>query len=171
MDDRADLLRRLIAAMKRNIYKAFSETVLIVDWQDVDREYRLQESHCTPYALAGFFVMDRTIRWWGRKHPHDSMTEFVFDDGDKGKGDFIWMMDNIIKRDKPRLNLLSPVFKTKVLAQLQAADLAAWPQHRTFKLWVTKQPEQSLLPAVIDALLGGRSYSASRRLPGSGEDK
>ena len=85
--------------MERNVYKAFSEAVLLDDWRAVNENYQLEESRCTPYALGGFFIMDRTIRWWGKKHPHDSMTNFVFEEGDKNKGDFMWMMESVIRQD------------------------------------------------------------------------
>lgn len=154
IDDRARLLTTLISIIKRNVYKAFSETILLDDWRAVNEIYRLDDSHCRPYALAAFYVMDRTIRWWGRKHPNDSMTEFVFEDGDKNKGDFIWMMDQIMRRDRPAFAGVVPVFKPKGLAPLQAADLAGWTMRRATQVWLTKEQERSIPRVVLDALAG-----------------
>jgi len=152
-DDRAALLRALISIIKRNVFKAFSETVLLDDWRRVNEVYQLEELHCTPYALASFYVIDRTIRWWGRRHRHDSMNQFVFEDGDEHKGDFIWIMDNLIRPRRREFALISPIFKPKALVPLQAADLAGWIERRAFKAWLIEQPEKSIPPTVIDALL------------------
>jgi hypothetical protein len=147
------LLGTLISIIKRNVYKAFSEMVLLDDWRAVNEIYLLDESHCTPYALASFYVMDRTIRWWGRKHPKDSMTEFVFEEGDKNKGDFMWMMDRIVRRNRTGLAVAIPVFKPKALAPLQAADLAGWTMRRAAKVWLTKEQERALPKPIRERLV------------------
>ena len=50
--DRATLLTTLISIIKWNVYKAFSEAVLLDDWGTVNDNYQLEESRCTPYALG-----------------------------------------------------------------------------------------------------------------------
>ena len=118
--------------------------------------FQLTESHCTPYALASFYAMDRTIRWWGRKHGRDEMTEFVFEEGDKNKGDFMWMMEQIIRGDRRRFEKVAPVFKRKELVALQAADLVGWTMRRAMKVERTNVRERSIPPAVLEALVGVR---------------
>jgi hypothetical protein len=152
-NDRVQLLSTLISIVKRNVYKAFSETILLNDWRAVNEVYQLEDSHCTPFALAAFYVMDRTICWWGKKHPKDVMTEFVFEDGDKNKGDFIWMMERIVRRDRTALGVATPVFKPKGLAPLEAADLTGWTMRRATKVWLTKEPERSLPNRIREVLL------------------
>src|SRR5262245_57682962 len=147
------LLTTLISIIKRNVYKAFLEVVLLDDWRAVNENYRLQESRCTPYALGGFFIMDRTIRWWGEKHPHDSMTNFVFEEGDKNKGDFMWMMESVIRQDRSVLGIAKPRFEPKGLAPLQAADLAGWTMRRATRVWLTGEEERSIPRPVVEALI------------------
>lgn len=132
-EDQAALLAQLIGIVKRNVYKAFGETILLDDWRDTNDEYTLKESHCTPYALAGFIIMDRMVRFAGRKDPRTLMPEFVFENGDKHKGDFIWMMDNVISANKRGLSGMSPIFKPKGLAPLQAADMTGWIQRTAIR--------------------------------------
>jgi hypothetical protein len=153
VDDRVALLKKLISIIRINVLQAFSETIRLDDWREVNKAYQLEESHCTPYSLAGFFVMDRTIRWWGRERPEDSMTEFVFEEGDKHKGDFIWMMERIVRQNRTELGIVTPVFKPKALAPLQAADLDGWIMRRAFKVEITKEPERSLPAALVEAMM------------------
>jgi hypothetical protein len=153
IDDRVQLLTMLVSIIKRNVYKGFSETILLEDWKTINEVYQLKESRCTPYSLAAFFVMDRIIRWWGRKHPHDSMTSFVFEEGDANKGDFMWVMDGIVRQDRSNLKVAVPVFMPKGLAQLQAADLSGWVMRRAFKAAITKEPERNLPAPLVEALI------------------
>src|SRR5215471_3861514 len=41
IDDRVNLLTNLISVIKRNVYKAFSETVLLDDLREVNETYQL----------------------------------------------------------------------------------------------------------------------------------
>jgi hypothetical protein len=52
IDDRAQFSRTLIGIIKRNVYKAFSETILLDDWRAVDKRYQLDASHCTPFCTG-----------------------------------------------------------------------------------------------------------------------
>jgi hypothetical protein len=152
-EDRVQLLATLISIIKRNVYKAFSEMVLLDDWREVNEMYKLDDSHCTPYALASFYVMDRTIRWWGRRRPNDSMTEFVFEEGDKHKCDFMWMMDRVVRQNQPQLAIAIPVFKPKTLGPLQAADLAGWTMRRAARVWLTRDEERALPESIRQRLV------------------
>src|SRR5438552_1165313 len=82
------------------------------------------------------------------------MTEFVFEEGDKNKGAFMWMMDRIVRHDRTGLAVDMPVFKPKALAPLQAADLAGWTMRRAAKMWqLTKEQERSLPEPVREGLV------------------
>ena len=157
VEDRAALAGMLVSIIRKNVHKAFSETILLKDWKAVNEVYQLRESHCTPYALAAFYVMDRTIRWWGKKHPKAYMTEFVFEKGDKHTGDFMWVMDRIIQTDPVALGIARPRFEKKSLAPLQAADFAGWVMRRSQKVWLTSEPEASIPRKVVAELIELRS--------------
>ena len=62
-----------------------------------------------------------------RDHPRDSLTEFVFEEGDHLQGDLMFFMDNVRRRAK-ELGGIYPQFKPKSLEPLQACDFVAWEQ-------------------------------------------
>jgi hypothetical protein len=49
-DLQATVLRELVELICRNTRHSFGTTVLSKDWEEVNREYRLKECHCTPYG-------------------------------------------------------------------------------------------------------------------------
>jgi hypothetical protein len=120
--------------------------VPIKDWKDVDGEYRLKECHCTPYAIASFAVINKAIRWIGKNK--ERFTEFVFEEGDAGRKDFEWLVNNIVDRDPERMNSLRPRFDLKALPPLQSADLAVWEQRN----FVREKLEGALAAKTYDDL-------------------
>jgi len=57
-----------------------------------------------------------------------AFTEFVFEEGDAGREDFEWLVNDVIRRDPDSLNAVRPRFNSKALPPLQSADLAVWEQ-------------------------------------------
>ena len=84
-------------------------------------------------SKAGYFVMHRSIRFWGSRKKNCNL-EFVFEDGDKHKGDFIWLMDSAIKASKQVLKPIKPDFEPLKMAPLQAADSVAWANNRVMQV-------------------------------------
>lgn len=128
--EKAELLFVLARLIRRSVSVAIGEGVLIDEWKRANEVYALAKNHCTPYALAAYFVMDKTIRWIGR-HPDEGIrTGIAFESGDYGKGDFMWVMDQI-RRRKPALAPAYPQFadKASVIA-FQACDFVAWEKRR-----------------------------------------
>jgi hypothetical protein len=130
---KAALLLQLSNLIEANTQKSFVEAVLLDDWERVNKVYKLEESHCTPYAIASYFVIDRTVRWWGTRKK-ECVIKFIFEDGDKHKGDFIWLMDQVIRKHRAIFSALSPIFEPKKLAPLQAADFVAWSNRRAVQI-------------------------------------
>jgi hypothetical protein len=92
-------------------------------WHRVNAEsYALKENHCTPFALCAFFTMDKTFRWLLRRTRRFSL-RFVFEDGDKHKGDFQWVMDQFVRKNRRALAGAMPTFERKDSPPLQACDL------------------------------------------------
>jgi hypothetical protein len=131
--DKADVIKTLSNIIHKSTHKSFCEAVVLDDWRRVNRTYQLRESRCTPYALAGYSVMHRSIRFWGSRKKNCNL-KFVFEDGDKHKGDFIWLMDSAIKASKRALKLIKPNFEPLKIAPLQAADFVAWANKRAMQV-------------------------------------
>ena len=129
LDAQATLLGRLAGVIERHVHFSPATTVLLDDWRAVNRDYRLKECKATPYCLAAFKVIDKSIQWIKREHPHDSLDRFVFEEGDTGFGDLRAWMDWVREvAPSGSLDAIYPVSRSKALQPLQAADFAAWEQ-------------------------------------------
>jgi hypothetical protein len=95
------LLNKLARVTVRHAHFCPSTTVLLDDWRAVNQEYALKECHATPYALAAFKVISKSIDWIGKEHAHDTLHEFVFEDGDAGRGDLLHFVNWV--RGRPRI--------------------------------------------------------------------
>ena len=121
------VVKRLIAVIKRHSHFSPATTILLRDWNVLNEKYRLKECRATPYAIASVGVINKSIQWIRKEHPHEALREFVFEHGDRGQGDLMFIMDQVRKR-APELAGIFPQFKPKSLEPLQACDLAAWEQ-------------------------------------------
>ena len=128
-DAQMRVLEQLAKVIGAHAHYSLSTTVLLDDWRAINRDYRLKECRATPYALAAFSVINKSIQWIKRQHPHDPLKEFVFEAGDVGYGDLLSWMD-WVREVAPRgsLDSVYPVARPKSLEPLQAADFAAWEQ-------------------------------------------
>ena len=99
----------------------------------------LRECHATQYALASFNCITKCALWAHKDHPNDPIQDWVFEHGDRGKGDLEKLLGFVQEHAKRRLRQsqstdplkpLLPVFKhkSKDLSPLQAADFVAWEQ-------------------------------------------
>src|SRR3954451_14478279 len=61
-------LQALTRAIKPNVYKAFSQSVFLDDYDAVNREYELDKI-CRPYGLCGAQVVKNCYRWMRQVHP------------------------------------------------------------------------------------------------------
>ena len=127
------LLKKLAGVISDHARHSFSTMILLDDWAEINRLYALDENHCTPYSIAGFYSIDKAMRWLNRRDGDTAFTKFIFEDGDKHKGDFIWMVDQIVKWNKRLLAPMKPHFMPKKLAPLQAADFVLWEQFNASK--------------------------------------
>jgi hypothetical protein len=129
--ERDALLLKLARITKKYVRRSFSATVPLDAWKSVNQAYQLKENHCTPYGLGGFYVIDRTMRWLARREKEWGAA-FIFEDGDKHKGDLIWIMDQFVRQNRKRHAGAAPIFRPKSLSPLQAADFVLWEQRRLF---------------------------------------
>jgi hypothetical protein len=125
-------LKSLAKLVRRNAHFSPATTIVLKDWHELNRKYRLKECHATPYAIASVGVINKSIQWLKRDHPHDVLTEFVFEQGDNLQGDLMFFMD-LVRRRVPNLAGIYPQFKPKSLEPLQACDFVAWEQRDVVK--------------------------------------
>lgn len=126
-DEQSALLLKLVGVTKKYVRRSFSTMIRLKAWNEVNQIYALKESHCTPYAICGFFTMDKAMTWLVKRQRR-FMARFYFEDGDKHKGDFIWLIDQIVAQDKRRMSGAKPHFEPKTVVPLQAADFVMWEQ-------------------------------------------
>lgn len=131
-DEQLELLLKLATITKKHVRRSFSSMVVLNDWTEVNKAYALKENHCTPYGLCAFYTMNKVMKWLLTR-TSDFRIRFIFEDGDKNKGDFMWMMDQFYKLDKRVFAGARPSFEPKSLAPLQAADFVMWEQFHLAK--------------------------------------
>jgi hypothetical protein len=131
--EQAALLLKLARITKDHVRFSVSTMVMLDDWNKVNKSsYALRENRCTPYALGGFFTMHKLMNWLRRRTTNPSV-KFIFEDGDKDKGHFIWLVDCLWKLNKRQLAGVKPQFKDKTVAPLQTADFVMWEQLKLAK--------------------------------------
>ena len=81
---RSRFLRDLISVAHRHANKLFAATVEIPAWRAVNRDYELEETFFSPYAMAGMAVASQAIKWAKKRAPAGGKVALAFEDGDKG---------------------------------------------------------------------------------------
>ncbi len=101
---RQSFLSDLMGIIKTYADSSLATAVNMVDYRAVDKIYRLSEwAH--PYAIAGAHCVAK-IQKWGNKSNYDSSAiDFVFEDGDEGKGDLFQSASKHLA--------VNPIFKKK----------------------------------------------------------
>lgn len=80
---RSAFIKRLVKIIKENVNKLFLVTVEMGAWRDVNREYCLEETFYSAYALAGFSVACQALQWAKRREANLPFKIF-FENGDEG---------------------------------------------------------------------------------------
>jgi hypothetical protein len=152
--EKAALIHKLSTLIDKNTQKGFSQAVLLDDWRQVNDLYKLKESRLTPYAISGYFAIDRTVRWWLQRQL-GSQIVFIFENGDTNKGDLEWIMKTATTGYGGMLEFMRPVFKPKSLVPLQSADFVAWANRRAVQVWagdhrkrLTSELAEAFIPLV-----------------------
>jgi hypothetical protein len=122
------LLRKLARVIRAHAHYSPATTVLLDDWRVVNKDYMLKEYSVTPYAIAAYSTIVKAIKWVGLERRADTFLEFVFEDGDTGRGDFLRFMDWTREATRNKIDPAYPVFKPKSLEPIQAADFVCWEQ-------------------------------------------
>lgn len=125
---RTAFLRKAVDIIRANVDHGFCCLVRHSEFDQVNARYRLTEDFGNPYSLAARSCIAEANKWFRkRKRTDEVQVQYIFDDGDKGKG----LLISFMEKEKPGLPL--PTFKPsrdrqgmKGLTQLQAADFAAY---------------------------------------------
>lgn len=78
---RRGLIEALGRLAEQHIFRAFSESVNLVDYEAINSEYAFSEAAGGPYAVCAARVMVSARQWMATKHP-DDLTLFIFEQGD-----------------------------------------------------------------------------------------
>ena len=116
---RSHLFDSLTTLIEVRVRKAFGCIVLCDALDLVNRKYFLTERLGHAFPMSAMTVLGRVFVW-SAQIGHRQPILSVFEDGDRHKGE----LQKLAKRYLPEE--LRPIFQSKRLAPLQAADIAAW---------------------------------------------
>ena len=116
---RQSLLRTLAKIVARNVIKSYASYVVLEDWQEANRQYKLAEYDYHPYVIASWACIYRILDWCKETAYDKTRPMFVFEHGDKHQ-------DNMISRIKKDFGLIVQTEEKPNLLELQTADFAAW---------------------------------------------
>jgi vacuolar-type H+-ATPase subunit I/STV1 len=114
---RVRFLGDLVDCAGKYTNKAFSATVVLADFQEIDRTYCLHEALGQPYSVVGRSCVGY-VKKWARKH-HVKQVGFAFERGDEDWKDF-----KRVCQEQEKIEATS--YSKKDFVQFQAADLLAW---------------------------------------------
>jgi hypothetical protein len=109
-------LGKIVAA---SVIKSFASYVVLEDWREANRQYKLAEYDYHPYVIASWSCVRRVQDWCKDRAYDKTRPMFVFEHGDKHQ-------PNMIKRVEKDLGVIVQTEKKDALTELQTADFAAW---------------------------------------------
>ncbi len=123
-------LGKIVAA---NVVLSSASTIVLEDWNEANRQYKLVEYDYHPYVIASWSCVDHMLDW-AKDHLY-APPLFIFEHGDKHQlemkrcieKDFGLLVDTRIKRPQKNKPNEVPVI------QLQSADFAAWQLLNTMR--------------------------------------
>jgi hypothetical protein len=118
---KAALISSLVQCVKRHIHKAFSVTVILKDWERINRRYQFAVSLGYPYPFCGRICVAEVAKW--AKKTGNSPVEFFFESGARDWGQLKTLLkvnDDIEAMDRSKDEMI----------QFQAADLLAWKNRK-----------------------------------------
>jgi hypothetical protein len=118
---KAALMAALVDCARRNVHRAFACTVVLQDWERLNREYCIVERLGYPYSFCGRTCVSGVLAW-ARKSDRVPV-EFFFERGARHWGH--------LKRDLKTIDNIEAMDRSKEqMIQFQVADLIAWKSHK-----------------------------------------
>lgn len=132
---RENFIKKAIGIIKDRVRYGAAMVIEHGTFDEVNSLYQLSENYGNPYSLAGRHCVAEVHKWL-EKNGYEPPIEYIFEDGDVGKGQLIELME---KSELP-LPLFKPSRDRKTksgivpgLRPLQAADLTAYELLKGFK--------------------------------------
>lgn len=138
---RANFLRMAAETIANHVHRGFSCTVEHNTFNEVNREYRMSEEVGNPYTLAARTCIAQANLWVGTSR-RGIPIEFILDEGDKGAGALVNVIERHNKQASGNDIIPIPIFKPsrdrpdgrKGLTPLQAADFAAYEYLKAYEV-------------------------------------
>lgn len=118
-EKRSSFLRSLVAIIHKTASKLFIVTVEMEAWNSVNKEYLLEEYFFSPFALAGYSVVDLVLRWHEKRKKRRKL-EIIFEDGEDLQD---WRG---LKKLCEGLEIMPERLSKPKVVPCQIGDLVAW---------------------------------------------
>jgi hypothetical protein len=122
---RREFMQDLINVVGNKCLNSFVSCIMLAPFRELDKEYCLSEVH-KPLALAGTTCIDKVVHWAKRNKVADERIAYMFEDGDKDKGDLMRFSEKLF-------NYVPNFLKKHQSVAFQAADLLAYEHRRANK--------------------------------------
>jgi len=126
-EERRGFLAALVKTIKHGIHKSFVTALMLDDFAQVNRQFKLREWYGGAYSCCASSCLAKIERWKAKDHRQDRILH-IFEKGDCGQGQFLKFS---------RLAGISPCSKEKIdpatkrwFGPFQACDLLAWEYRR-----------------------------------------
>lgn len=116
---RSQFLSSLIEIVKNTANKLFIVTVEIDAWNAINEEYLLEEYFFSPFALAGYSVVDLVLQWREKRKKRRKL-EIIFEDGEDLED---WRG---LRKLCERLDVMPERLSKPKAIPCQIGDLVAW---------------------------------------------
>lgn len=153
-------LGELVGIIRRYVHYAVASTVRLDDWRALNDEYAMKECRISPYGLASFSVLSKSIIWVGAHRPSDLLVP-VFEGGDNDRGDREHLLSWVRQLAGGGLDSVKVIEESKSCPPLQAADLLVW-EHRSAVSGVVSGTIESLRESLEELLKLDSSYGVIR---------
>ncbi len=135
-------LHDLGVVLRNSVNEIFMINIETEAWKAVNEEYMLEETFHSPYALAGFTIVN-LVRAWRSKHNLQAPIEYVFEDGDEGWDGLVSLCESHCRVTPIRLP------KSKAVP-CQAADMVAWKNRIACTEAMKHQPSHEMtIPEIV----------------------
>jgi hypothetical protein len=122
-EKRKRFLKSLTKVMCAHILHGFVTTILVREFDQINKEYFFEEHFGPPYVACSMMCVRRVCMWAIKNGYENEDIVFVFEDGDIGKGKLYETMNSVTG--------MSPIFMKKCsVGALQAADFSSWEHHK-----------------------------------------
>ena len=149
-EQRKDFLTRAVDVMLGNVLWSFSSGIILADYDRVNKEFRLAETHGCAYAMCALGSMARMVRWMNKRDIETAVA--VFEDGDNGRHDFV-------DRYREATGRSPHMVKKGEYVELEAADLLAYEHAK-----LVRDKESGRAKRVEDVRIPFKRFEADKRL-------